>query len=205
MSRAGLDTVYGLGSTEEAMDLYADWAATYDADLRGHGYVTPKRCAEALAAAVDDPSAPLVEFGCGTGLSGLALRAAGFTAIDGYDLSGEMLAEARGKGIYRVLSVLDLSGPLDAVPEEAYAHAAAIGVLNPAFMPPTVIDAMLGKIPVGGCLAFSINDNSARDGSMETRVLELCEYNVADLVYKDHGEHLPGKGLSATVYVLKKR
>ena len=78
-------------------------------------------------------------------------------------------------------------------------------MLNPNFMPSTVIDQMLSKLPVGGCLVLSINDHSAREGSMETRVLELTEYNVADLLLKDYGDHLPGVDLQSTVYLLKKR
>jgi hypothetical protein len=40
---------------------------------------------------------------------------------------------------------------------------------------------------------------------METRILELTEYGVADLVFKEHGDVLPGIELGGSVYVLKKR
>ena len=116
-----------------------------------------------------------------------------------------MLDRARQKDIYRSLDILDLSQPLSAIPEDHYQNAAAIGVLNPSFMPPTVLDDMLSKLPVGGCLVFSINDNSAKDGSLETRVLELTEHNVAHLVFKAYGDHMPEEDLKGTVYVLKKR
>jgi hypothetical protein len=74
-------------SPDETRALYTDWAATYDADVTGAGYATPKRLAEALAAHVPDPTAPLLDFGCGTGLSGRALHAAGFTTLDGTDIT----------------------------------------------------------------------------------------------------------------------
>ena len=86
-----------------------------------------------------------------------------------------------------------------------YQNAAAIGVLNPQQMPATVIDGMLDILPGGGCLVLSLNDHTLAEGSMETRILELTEYNVADLMFKEHGEHLPGIGLTSSVYVLRKR
>ena len=39
----------------------------------------------------------------------------------------------------------------------------------------------------------------------ETRVLELTEHGVADLLIKEHGAHLPGIDLESTVYLLRKR
>lgn len=202
---SGLDKVYNLDTAAAAETFYDGWADGYEAELAENGYVTPQRCAEALAAYTEHLAAPLVEFGCGTGLGGVALRTAGFNTLDGFDISQEMLDRARSKNIYRSLAILDLSHPLDAIPEDHYQNAAAIGVLNPSFMPPTVLDDMLSKLPVGGCLVFSINDHAAKEASMETRVLELTEHNVADLVFKDYGAHLPGVDLQSTVYVLKKR
>ena len=201
----GLGKVYTLGSPGEAASFYDGWAEGYEAELADGGYITPQRCAEALADHVDQPEAPLADFGCGTGLSGLSLRAAGFSCIDGFDISEGMRTKAEAKGIYRKLAPLDLSGSLDGIETGAYRNAAAIGVLNPNFMPPSVIDEILSKLPRDGCFVFSINDHALADGSLETRVLELTEHQVADLVHKSYGAHIPGENLQSTVYVLKKR
>jgi len=200
-----LDKVYTLATPDDAQGFYDDWASRYEAELVQAGYVTPERCAEALAAHATEPGAPLADFGCGTGLSGVALGAAGFTCIDGYDISPGMLAEARAKGVYRSLAELDLSGPLDAVPDDTYRNAAAIGVLNPSFMPATVVDEMLSKLPSGGCVVLSINDKSGEDGSFEGRIFEHTECGGAELLFKEHGPHIPSTGLMGTVYVLRKR
>ena len=205
MTGRRLDTVYSLGSAEEAAEFYGRWAGEYEDELTAGGYVTPLRCAAALAAHASMPWAPLLELGCGTGLGGLALRDAGFECIDGIDISPEMLAKAEAKAIYRSLAVVDLSGPLDAIADDTYQNAAAIGVLNPSFMPPTLIDAVLDKLPAGGCFVFSLNDHALSEGSMQTRVLELTEYGVADLVFKEHGDHIPEIDLRSTVFVLRKR
>ncbi len=57
--------------------------------------------AAALAALVGDLDAPLLDLGCGTGLSGEAFMSAGFSVIDGTDFSETMIAVARNKpGLY---------------------------------------------------------------------------------------------------------
>lgn len=205
MTRNRLGSVYGLASAGKAAEFYGEWAEEYEAELSENGYVTPARCAAALAAAASLPWAPLLELGCGTGLGGLALRAAGFECIDGLDISPGMLARAEAKGIYRSLAVADLSEPMDFIEPGTYQNAAAIGVLNPNFMPARLIDEVIDLLPAGGCFVLSLNDHALAEGSMETRILELTEYGVADLVFKEQGEHLPGIDLQSTVYVLQKR
>jgi predicted TPR repeat methyltransferase len=199
-----LATAYTVSTPQSAREFYEDWAEGYDDEITRNGYATPQRCAAALAAHAAFPWAPLMDMGCGTGISGLALRAAGFDCIDGYDFSQQMLDGAARKGIYRNLAIADMSKPLTIEPG-IYQNAAAIGCVSPEYMPPTVLDEMLSKLPTGGCLVFSVNDHSAVDGSIVGRINVLLDTCTADLVFKEYGEHLPGIGLKSTVYVLRKR
>ncbi|MEL7154480.1 MAG: hypothetical protein AAFN51_11950, partial [Pseudomonadota bacterium] len=64
-----LDKVYDARDASETRALYDDWAASYDAEVAENGYATPGRCAEALKQHLSDPSASILDFGCGTGLS----------------------------------------------------------------------------------------------------------------------------------------
>jgi predicted TPR repeat methyltransferase len=200
----GLAGAYDLASPQEAREHYDAWAQGYDAEVAANAYITPERCAGALAGFATDRAAPLADFGCGTGLSGEALAAAGFTAIDGFDLSEEMLAEARGKGVYRDLATADLSQPLP-IADGAYANAAAIGVITPTLMPVTVLDEILRILAPGGCFVFSVNDHAAEDGTLRGRIMELTDCGYAELLFAEHGPHLPEIGLEATVYVLRRR
>lgn len=199
-----LRKTYDLDSVARVAEHYDAWAATYERELEQNGYVTPKRCARALRRFVTDPSAPLVDLGCGTGLSGVALRDEGFTTIDGLDYSQEMLAIARTKiGVYRGLDRVDLSQPLTYEIGE-YANACAAGVVNPGHAPKEAIGFVLDILPKDGCFAFSLNDHALEEGfgkAMES----VVDAGRATLEFQEHGEHLPGIGLRSTVYVLRKQ
>lgn len=199
-----LHGAYSLDTPESARDYYDDWAGCYDAELARNAYATPARAAEALARFAEDRSLPIADFGCGTGLAGVAFAAEGFTTIDGYDISPEMLKQAASKGVYRYLATCDMSQPLE-IEDATYAHAAAVGALNPQFMPATVIDEILRTVEPGGCFAFSINDKHLDCGTLEGRVMDLTDTGYADLVLRERGEHLPGIDLESTIYVLRRR
>ncbi len=86
MAQKFLDSVYDKGN-RDVREIYADWSKTYDAEIAENGYATPMRAASALADSVQDKSRPVLDFGCGTGLSGLALKSKGFSIIDGIDVT----------------------------------------------------------------------------------------------------------------------
>ena len=201
--RRFLDSAYDLPDRRATAAFYADWAASYDAEITGNGYATPARCAAALADHAADLGAPMLDIGCGTGLSGAALAAAGFTTIDGTDLSAEMLARAEARGVYRRLFRGDMADPPPVGPG-AYANAAAVGVISPGHAPPETMDAVLVILPAGGCLVLSLNDHALADPDFPGRVARLVSEGTARLVFREHGPHLPGIGLEATVYVLRK-
>lgn len=204
MTEKFLDKAYGLEGPASTRTFYDDWAATYDAEIRENGYATPRRCAEALAAHVSDRTAPVLDLGCGTGLGGIALRAAGFTTIDGSEPSAQMLAEARKlDGVYRTLVATDPATPLPFA-HGTYAHVFASGVISPQHAPAETVDAILAMLPPGGCLVFSLNDHAAEDPAFPGKVAEVVANGSAEKLLDQHGPHLPGIGLEATVYVLRK-
>lgn len=202
--RSFLSSAYALGSADEARRHYDEWAASYDDELAANRYATPARCAGALAGLAPDLSAPVLDIGCGTGLSGLALREAGFDTVDGTDLSPEMLERARTLGVYRDLFPGDLTEPLP-VATGAYAAMAAVGVINPGHAPPGTVDAVLERLPPGGLFVFSLNDHALAEPGFGAKVDEVIARGAAECPFREHGPHLPGIGLEATVYVLRKR
>ena len=196
-----LDKVYAARGEDETREIYDAWAESYEAEVAKNGYVTPGRCADALAKFTDDKTAPVLDFGCGTGLSGLALKLAGFRTIDGVDLSAEMMAKARDKNVYR--TVTQVSGDA-ALTKGAYPSIAAIGVIGSGAAPISVLDTLMHALDRGGRLVFSFNDHTLEDPIHEARINEWTDCGAARLLFRERGDHLPGLGMKSNVYILEK-
>ena len=129
----------------------------------------------------------MLDLGCGTGLSGVALKEAGFTTIDGTDFAADMMAKAAEKeGVYRTLIQGDLNRPLPAEPGQ-YTNMAAIGVFSPHHAPASMIETVVNILPVGGCFVFSLNDHGMKDPSYGGKVQELAAAGVVEKVTEEYG------------------
>lgn len=200
MTDTFLDKAYGARDASSTRQLYDDWAASYEAELGENGYATPGRCAAALAEFSKDKTAPILDFGCGTGLSGLALKLAGFEVIDGVDLSADMIAQASDKNVYRTLKQIEAGDD----PASGYAAIAAIGVIGAGAAPISVFDQLMHALGSGGLFVFSFNDHALEDPANEARVHEWTDCGAATLLFREYGDHIPGIDLKANVYVLEK-
>lgn len=198
-----LDRVYDLESGEQTRGFYDEWSGSYDDEVSGQGYATPARAAAALAEHAGDMTAPLLDIGCGTGLAGKEFHAAGFSTIDGTDFSAEMLAQAREKGVYRNLTQTDLTDPFP-FEDGAYPMIAAVGVLTPGHAPASTIDEVMAKLPSDGLFVFSLNDHGLASTDYPGRINNQLDCGAAQLLFREHGEHLPGIGMESTVFLLKK-
>lgn len=204
MSDGFLNKAYGAKDAASTRKLYDDWAASYESEIAENGYATPGRCAAALKAHSVDVTLPVLDFGCGTGLSGLALKLAGFTTIDGVDLSAEMLDRARAKSLYRNLDRIEADAPLPHAPGH-YAAIAAIGVIGAGAAPISVFDTIMSGLTSGGLFVFSFNDHALANPANEARMQAYIDDGRANLLFKEYGEHLPGIGLKSNVYVIEKK
>lgn len=198
-----LDKAYGLETPEDTQALYRDWAATYDAEIAENGYATPGRVAQALHAHVADPSAPVLDFGCGTGLSGLALKLQGFSVIDGMDPNPEMLDQARGKNIYRTLTAIDIADT-SPIPKGSYGAITAIGVIGTGAAPASTFDLLMNALDRGGRLGFSLNDHALADPQYPARLNQWLDCGAARILFQKHGPHLPKQDINSTVYIIEK-
>lgn len=199
-----LKQAYKVENAEETQAFYADWAASYDVEVAENGYVTPRRCAQALADVLAEKSAPVLDFGCGTGLSGLALKEAGFQIIDGSDVSENMLKQAHSRtNLYRNLTRVTVEDPL---PFDAgqYHAIAAMGVLATNHAPATLIDDILLMLSSDGVFVFSLNDHTLENPEYEARIAENIDTGQARILFKEYGDHLPGIDMKSVVYILQK-
>lgn len=205
-----LDRAYAVSSLEETGQLYDEWAQTYDDEVAGNGYVTPQRCADALAAFSPDRSAPVLDLGCGTGRAAKNLKLAGFETLDGADYSEGMLEVARGLGAYRALAHCDLNDPLPAqlTAEKGftapYVQAVVVGVLQPTYVKAHALGQILEFLTPTGVLVFSLNDRSLANGVFQQAIAEQASAGKVEVVFDVYGEHLPAYGLNARVFALRK-
>lgn len=85
---------------------YGEWAETYEATV-AVGLDTP--VLESLTAIAWRDVGQAVDLACGTGRTGAWLSARGVGAIDGVDITLQMLERARARNVYRALHVGDVA------------------------------------------------------------------------------------------------
>lgn len=138
-------------------ELFDAFAPRFDAELEGAlDYRTPAL----LAAMIPELRAGRVlDLGCGTGLSGLALKPFA-TRLEGLDLSPRMLAQARARKLYAALHEADL---LDFLPRHAatYDLIAAADVLNYLGDLAPALSAIHAALKPGGTAIFSLEAGEA--------------------------------------------
>lgn len=196
-----LDKVYA-NTSDDTRDLYAQWSTSYDQEVAENGYATPSRVAKALASHVEDLRTPVLDYGCGTGLSGMALRKVGFSNLHGIDVSKEMVTIANDKKAYQTLRVFDPDAEPPLKTGE-FEIITAIGVIGIGAAPLTIFDTIISLLVPGGLFAFSLNDHTLADPAFEAKVSDSVDTGEAKLILREYGDHLPGAGLKSNVYILK--
>lgn len=173
-----VDAAYGLRSREDSQKLYASWAETYDDSFAAQeDYILHDAVAQAFAAA--GGQGPVLDVGAGTGLCGMALAARDIGPLIATDISPEMLAIARTKGIYRDLFVADITRPL-APPPTPYAGIVSSGTFTTGHVGPEAIDTLLDVAGPGALLALSINAKHHVAAGFERAFAALAP-KIADL------------------------
>ena len=173
------------GDAEKLRSFYDRWATAYDADV-GQNYGMPSMVVSALRQAIDvepplaefaQPDIRILDAGCGTGQVGIALAAAGYTIIDGIDLSPEMIRVAETTGVYRNLQGdVDLTLP---APDFLARRADIVtigGVFTVGHVPPEALSTVATLVRHGGLLSVS----TRKAYHQETDYLVFQDQLVAD-------------------------
>ena len=90
----------------EVREGYAEWARTYEQTVYDE---MDLRLLERVRTVDWATCSCVLDLACGTGRIGEWLRPRGHAAIDGLDITPEMLDRARSKGVYRTLGIADVS------------------------------------------------------------------------------------------------
>ncbi|TPM91418.1 class I SAM-dependent methyltransferase [Mesorhizobium sp. B2-1-3A] len=171
-ANAALDSVYGADTPESLAQAYAAWAATYDSETASLGYLLPFLITAWVARYVPAGEGPLLDAGCGTGLSGPSLKALGYRDIAGLDLSDDMLKIAGSRNAYSELKQAMLGGPLP-WPDGHFRAFFSTGVFTISHAPASGLHDLVRITKKGGHAIFTVRDQVFESGGFQAVFDEL--------------------------------
>lgn len=192
---------YKIDKQEDIDLLYTHWSQTYDEELHELGYQSPIRCASALAKFVAFDT-PVLDFGCGTGLSGEALKKVGFQNIFATEINKDMRDIATQKQIYKHFYTTNKNNPYPAATK--FSGVCAVGVISSGAGPPSLLRQSLNCLVDGGFICFSYNDHTLKSPRYMDSLEDVQKFGEFEEVFSEYGPHLSSKGLSSQVYVFRK-
>jgi predicted TPR repeat methyltransferase len=149
-----LDTAYGLETPEDNLRLYGNWARTYDtAFVETVGYRLPGLVVQRFLTLKG--KGPVLDVGCGTGAVGAALPKE--IALDGLDLSPQMLAVAGEKQRYGQLIEANLKETLP-IPNAAYHGLLSAGTFTHGHVGAEALAELARILAPGAVAVISVRD-----------------------------------------------
>lgn len=156
--RRGLNELSANVDSEAIAEYYDQWAGEYDHNLQDWNYQAPKVGADLMRQGVP-LDAKVLDAGCGTGLSGVALQALGYKHITGIDISQMSLDLAERTGAYDELMLVDMQSLPLPYEANAFAGLQCVGVLT--YVPDTggVLREFCRVVQSGGLVVFTQRDD----------------------------------------------
>lgn len=185
-----LGRVSNLEQDDSSRDIYDDWSQDYDEHLKSEfGYISPGVAAAELAQGLQQRDLEIIDFGCGTGLVGEALREQGFDNVDGADISTGMLERARAKQVYRNLFCADLTAriPLD---DGCYAAGLCVGSLGAGHVGAQHVPEMLRPIRPGGLFVLTMNGSYYQSGDFEQTFRQMQDDGLWSIIKLDEFNYM---------------
>jgi predicted TPR repeat methyltransferase len=173
----GLEKVYAARAAEELADAYSLWSTDYDRETLSLGYCLPFMITAFVARYVPTAAGPLLDAGCGTGLTGPYLAALGYREIEGLDMSDDMLAHAAGRGCYSAFTRAMMGGPLP-LASDRFACTFSTGVFTEGHAPAESLVEMVRITRPGGHVIFTIRDSVFERGGFSPQLDQLTRDNA---------------------------
>ena len=153
------------GSSDSIKNFYAEWANSYDKDTRGIGYcavdhvvalLAGRPVSEYLDIDTKNRNLKIMDAGCGTGTLGKTLTNLGYSEIDGFDISEDMVNFATTTGAYQQLTAnSDINDPVNKDWIRKYDCTISIGVFTPGHVPPQALSQLIKMTRRGGMIIVS--------------------------------------------------
>ena len=168
------DTIWGAsyGSVTAVQEAFDRIAPDYHATIMAS--VVPSGAAQAIMPHLT-PGSRGIDFGCGSGALGLALRDAGLRApLDGVDLSPVMLEFARRTGCYGELQRANLLLPQECPAlARPYDFAVTVGLLGDYVPYYLGLPHIVSSVRPGGFIGYAVESRSTPQHALERLAREL--------------------------------
>jgi len=177
------DTIWGAsyGSVAAVQAAFDRFGPEYHQAILASG--APEGAAQALMPHLL-PDAQGIDFGCGSGVLGIALRNAGLRQpLDGLDLSPVMLGLARETGCYRHLHRANLLMPQEC-PELAkpYDFAITVGLMGDYVPYYVALPHIVSSLRTGAFLGYAVERRSTPCHALEKLGVELGLATMSETV-----------------------
>jgi SAM-dependent methyltransferase len=185
--------------------LYDKWSKNYEADLLNNlGYTAHIIAADALANLLPNRDAAIIDIGCGTGLVGLELTRRGFKAIDGIDISEDMLAYADAKAIYGNLVVGNMNVGTH-LADQSYDAAICAGSFAPGHLGPESYPEIIRLVRPAGPIVIFMNGVHYIDDQYEQHILALEQQGLWQIVEISSHNYMSAIERPGQLIVMRKR
>lgn len=206
--KPGLNTAYALKTPQDSIDLYGNWASTYDVDFAAaNDYRYPAMIAE-LFAQRSSGNTPVLDVGAGTGLVGEGLAVHGISQVDALDISPQMLAVAMGKGCYGTAITADLTGRL-AIADGAYRGITCAGTFTFGHVGAEAIDELIRIGTSGALYVLGINAAVYETAGFHAKFAEISggirDFEILDTPVYGSGAPVDMQKARSSVAVFRKR
>ena len=171
---------YALETPEDSKRLYASWASTYDRTFAEKtGFAMPDHVAELFRE--NGGRGPVLDAGAGTGLVAGAILRAASVDIDAFDISAEMLTEARDKGFYHALYEGDLMQTLPFA-DKTYQSIVSAGTFTHGHVGPEALDELIRVGASGALYVLTIKKDHFVEKGFEKKFQDLepqlCDFTT---------------------------
>lgn len=164
---------YQLGDQAGTVDFYKKWADEYDHQMLDElEYVAPLGIGRLLREYLPDTESEIFDVGCGTGLTCRLFADNGYRALDGIDLSPDMVRVAGEQGIYRELIVGDVNEPIDRL-SSSYDGVISSGTFTHGHVGPEPLDDIFRILRTGGILACTVHKDLWESRGFEQKFASL--------------------------------
>nr|XP_006815166.1 PREDICTED: Williams-Beuren syndrome chromosomal region 27 protein-like [Saccoglossus kowalevskii] len=198
---------------EEALKVYNSWSDTYDQDVLGLGYNAHKYTVNKMLKLVTGKETRILDVAAGTGLVGSELYEYGYTNVDALDPSGESLAIAEKKEVYKKLMCCAVGEDKLDIDEDSYDVVTACGCFGYNLMQPNHLQKLVRIVKSGGYIIVvtrrSPPPNDVFCGELRECIQQLKRrYLVNDVTIEDIPDYFSAternpSGVSGVVITLR--